>query len=206
MTRNEIYSNYIRSEEWELFRRTALRHYGTKCKACGKFKLPQAHHINYRNLHDCTLDDLVILCKRCHEDLHRKLNALGLKSSDLTRELTVVFARRKPRGITEPKYMALLKKVLMGEMDPSKLPIYSPPEKKPKKMEFAHTLYIGINFKTNFPINDSASRAIELGCANTPIVELQDYLKTKYLTDSEVGNNLGKIERLYDWPPKKNQK
>ena len=65
------YYDYLHSEEWQAKRLQALVRDNFRCQLCGSGTNVQVHHINYENLHtDAELDDLVTLCKACHEKVH----------------------------------------------------------------------------------------------------------------------------------------
>ena len=74
------YYDYIRSAEWQEKRMQRLMMDGFRCKLCGSGINLQVHHISYDNMcQDAEIDDLVTLCKTCHEkvhstDLERKAN------------------------------------------------------------------------------------------------------------------------------------
>jgi hypothetical protein len=70
-TRRERYVEYINSEHWFDLRRQKIDANGKFCQCCSRFfDTVHVHHIYYRNLHDCTLDDLAVLCPGCHDDFH----------------------------------------------------------------------------------------------------------------------------------------
>ena len=69
------YEAYINSDEWADKRRDFLAsglptH---ECQACGKPRETgfHVHHRTYQRLGNEHLTDLVLLCPRCHQDLHR---------------------------------------------------------------------------------------------------------------------------------------
>ena len=74
------YYDYMRSSEWQEKRMQRLMMDGFRCQMCGSGTNLQVHHISYDNLRkDAEIDDLVTLCKTCHEkvhstDLERKAN------------------------------------------------------------------------------------------------------------------------------------
>lgn len=63
-----------------------------KCKCCGK-PGAEVHHLRYRSLggeHDT--NNLALLCKTCHEDIHAHLIQVQFKGKNLAR--TVRFVRK----------------------------------------------------------------------------------------------------------------
>ena len=77
------YSDYLASNEWKQLSAEAKKRDGFKCVACGTTESLEAHHLFYRkNLYDTQLDDLVTLCRECHNCTHRikerwKINRVG---------------------------------------------------------------------------------------------------------------------------------
>lgn len=70
------YSLFLKSKYWKKVRKTVLTRDGFMCRKCGYKKKLQVHHLsyehhNYEHLH---LDDLITLCKKCHESLHNIKN------------------------------------------------------------------------------------------------------------------------------------
>ena len=65
------YRQYIRSDEWEKKREERLKKDGYKCQECGTAKNLEVHHITYERLGNEDINDLITLCKECHENIHR---------------------------------------------------------------------------------------------------------------------------------------
>lgn len=68
MNRDDYRGDYLRSEHWQATRRWALR-LSSRCADCG---LPgrDVHHLTYRRLGHEHPDDLVVLCRACHDRRH----------------------------------------------------------------------------------------------------------------------------------------
>ena len=64
------YNLYIKSEQWKEKREDRKFLDGLKCRFCGSAKNLQVHHITYENVPNEDMDDLITLCKSCHEKLH----------------------------------------------------------------------------------------------------------------------------------------
>lgn len=63
---------YYNSDEWVEKKNKKLRQAGFKCEKCGASGvLLEVHHINYNNFRREELDDLRVVCKKCHHRLHR---------------------------------------------------------------------------------------------------------------------------------------
>ena len=82
------YDEYLRSPHWQSFRRVYLAAAGWKgCHCCGEPKV-ELHHQSYARLGHEEPDDVIPLCRGCHERLHTLLKAgqlatLATAASDL---------------------------------------------------------------------------------------------------------------------------
>lgn len=79
--RMEGYLRYIDSEHW-----TKLRNYKValigQCQNCKAKNSLHVHHVDYKDYYSCTVDDLVVLCVMCHNDLHDALRMIKAKPID----------------------------------------------------------------------------------------------------------------------------
>ena len=67
------YQEYLQSKEWQIVRRKRLQIDGYRCQMCGTGKNLQVHHISYEHLgQEKEIDDLVTLCKECHQKVHEE--------------------------------------------------------------------------------------------------------------------------------------
>jgi len=68
------YNDYLQTDYWKDLRQLALERDGN-CKLCNDDIILQAHHRSYKNKwgKEKELNDLVILCKRCHELFHNNV-------------------------------------------------------------------------------------------------------------------------------------
>jgi len=73
MTDRQIaYQYFLQSPGWLGLRLKCFERDGHRCQGCGTNERLQAHHRFYRQRwEDTELDDLVTLCKGCHEALHQ---------------------------------------------------------------------------------------------------------------------------------------
>lgn len=65
------YQDYLNSPKWIEKRNKALVLGGFKCGKCGSEKSLQVHHLTYERIGHEAQGDLIVLCKKCHEGLHR---------------------------------------------------------------------------------------------------------------------------------------
>lgn len=75
---------YLRSEKWDNVRLEALVAAQAKCRICGFESVGNdAHHITYpESFWDTSVDDLVILCRPCHELTHAFLTEKRLSKEE----------------------------------------------------------------------------------------------------------------------------
>jgi len=71
--RERRYLEYLNSTHWQTLRREKFFQIGGKfCQCCNATAVCiNVHHVNYKKLVDCTVDDLIALCVECHFFLHR---------------------------------------------------------------------------------------------------------------------------------------
>lgn len=62
------YRDYLETAHWQRTRRLAFERYGDRCVLCGHTGT-DVHHRTYERLGCEQLDDLIVLCRTCH-DLH----------------------------------------------------------------------------------------------------------------------------------------
>jgi 5-methylcytosine-specific restriction endonuclease McrA len=64
------YFEYIHSPQWQARSAECIRKAGYKCKKCGSMFGLQTHHKQYANLGNEKDEDLRVLCKSCHKEIH----------------------------------------------------------------------------------------------------------------------------------------
>lgn len=64
------YPDYLRTQEWQQTRRAKLSQVGHQCRKCGADRPLHVHHLTYDHVGHEWLDELVVLCKACHRDVH----------------------------------------------------------------------------------------------------------------------------------------
>lgn len=68
--RKKQYNKYIQSEDWKMKREELFEDRGKQCEKCGSINHLQVHHLTYENFGNESLEDLQILCRGCHLELH----------------------------------------------------------------------------------------------------------------------------------------
>lgn len=70
---------YLKSDHWKNLRLEKLVSVQGKCHVCKMQGFDfDVHHISYRNLYDVRLDDLAVLCRKCHKHVHEVLDNLHM--------------------------------------------------------------------------------------------------------------------------------
>lgn len=64
------YQAYLLTNHWGRFRRRAIAHYGGRCERCSAERRLEVHHLRYPTLGTETMDDVRVLCRRCHDARH----------------------------------------------------------------------------------------------------------------------------------------
>lgn len=68
----DIYTEYLSSPEWNAIRNTIQQRDDNTCVLCGSTFMLHVHHITYKNVGHEDLEDLILVCKECHEEIHRR--------------------------------------------------------------------------------------------------------------------------------------
>lgn len=114
---------YLKSEEWKDVRIEALARDGAKCQLCGFESVSNdAHHIHYpKSFWDTKSDDLIILCRPCHNFIHDLekcgvVNFKGEKANCVSGIQAIIKAISTWRGfITNPQPQTIPKTSVLAE-------------------------------------------------------------------------------------------
>jgi 5-methylcytosine-specific restriction endonuclease McrA len=66
-----FYANYMLSSQWKARCFDVLQRDKYLCQACFKHKATQVHHLTYKRVGKERLEDLISVCKRCHNIITR---------------------------------------------------------------------------------------------------------------------------------------
>ena len=66
------YNEYLRSERWQDKREATLQRDGFRCQICLIATATQVHHLTYANVFSEEEEDLLSVCKSCHDNEHGK--------------------------------------------------------------------------------------------------------------------------------------
>lgn len=71
MKHSREYVLYMRSWAWQMRKVHKLNAAGHRCENCSEPYGLEVHHLTYARLGRERDDDLVVLCRRCHQNEHR---------------------------------------------------------------------------------------------------------------------------------------
>lgn len=76
------YEQYLRSPHWKSLRLEFWQHgpHSGKCCNCSNRNNLHLHHKTYKRIGHENLDDLCLLCERCHDKIHGREKTAGKKS------------------------------------------------------------------------------------------------------------------------------
>lgn len=104
------YLDYLESLHWAKLREAAFCIAGNRCEVCRSNVRLNGHHLVYRNpLTDCTTDDVMALCERCHNAWHNWLKFAGFSVPQFCRLSTrgaiqvLIFGQPPPKSVKPPK-------------------------------------------------------------------------------------------------------
>lgn len=66
----ESYQEYLESNLWKEKRTWILKCFKNKCQKCGEKGFLQVHHKNYNSVGNENMDDVTVLCYKCHKEEH----------------------------------------------------------------------------------------------------------------------------------------
>ncbi len=75
LRRMDYRTEYLLTPEWRERRAWLLAATGYRCSRCGMYsKVLDVHHRTYERLGDEAPQDIVALCRRCHQDEHARVD------------------------------------------------------------------------------------------------------------------------------------
>lgn len=75
-TKPKWYTKYLNSKWWGSRKLMFLKFWNYRCCICRSDKHVEVHHNNYNNLYRESMNDCVVLCRKCHKRHHRYMEAL----------------------------------------------------------------------------------------------------------------------------------
>lgn len=71
------YKEYIKSTAWYQKKLARLKKDKYTCQKCGDTEFLEVHHLTYDNLGDEPMEDLITVCRDCHQKIHDKYGRKG---------------------------------------------------------------------------------------------------------------------------------
>ena len=94
---------YLQSKHWKEVKRKYARTHEYKCYVCGKRRKLHLHHRTYKRLGNERMSDLVYLCEKHHEELHRLVGRRKLRWKGAEKELRKRWQSREKKPFKKPK-------------------------------------------------------------------------------------------------------
>ena len=114
-TFKEKYLEYISSAKWKRLRDAKIESVGSVCDRCGISKFSarlEVHHLHYRTFKQERLEDLQVLCHKCHEfaDVERQtITDLEKKARQQSSSLYIGFVKWLENGYEGGKEISSVK-------------------------------------------------------------------------------------------------
>lgn len=108
----DSYDEYLKTDLWKGIRKKVLVRDGRSCRCCGA-KALTAHHTSYdfEVLMGRRNDDLVSICRPCHEQVHFDESGVKVTLDEANRRMRRIMSFRKPRNSIKPDRKCNPKKV-----------------------------------------------------------------------------------------------
>jgi len=106
MIKNTItYHEFLKSSEWFTLRENVKARDCNQCRVCNKKTELVVHHKTYERWRLCLSEDLMTVCKKCHEKIHfDEGKKIELTKESLKKRLKKVNTERSKMP-AQPKYM-----------------------------------------------------------------------------------------------------
>jgi hypothetical protein len=75
--RRTLYDNYLQSPQWRGLRQRVIERAKSVYERCLKNRITEVHHLTYDRLGNERIEDLLGVCRTCHEELH-EIEAEGI--------------------------------------------------------------------------------------------------------------------------------
>jgi 5-methylcytosine-specific restriction endonuclease McrA len=95
------YREYLRTHHWRRTRELALERAGHRCALCPSCDFLSVHHRSYLRLGFEQPQDLIVLCRECHERHHQRIILAAIRATD-AKALKVEAALTHEPSIEEP--------------------------------------------------------------------------------------------------------
>lgn len=148
-SRKEYREQYLRSEEWRLLSAAILLR-DPMCRLCEKNKSNDAHHLTYERIHHELPDDLIGVCRKCHNLVHKYL---GIAQCNTLRALKAAIEEsRSVHRLDEPlvkKIFALNHRAFLLCAGVLKIPAHTMQASVGKRLTYSQWIKIARLLKCN---------------------------------------------------------
>jgi 5-methylcytosine-specific restriction endonuclease McrA len=76
------YSSYLKTNHWACIRAFALERAHHQCALCPTTSPLDVHHRSYQRLGFEAPEDLIVLCRECHDRHHQRLRLAGVRATN----------------------------------------------------------------------------------------------------------------------------
>jgi len=83
------YKEYLLTDEWKKKRKIILERANYRCQVCDSNKNLHVHHRTYENIYNENIDDLTLLCGKCHKQFHNMDKILELLKAFINNRLEI---------------------------------------------------------------------------------------------------------------------
>jgi 5-methylcytosine-specific restriction endonuclease McrA len=81
------YRRYLKSDKWLNLKKQVFERDKHRCQTCHAIKQLEVHHVTYDRLGNENLDDLIMLCKLCHEAITNVIRGERYKGKEIREEI-----------------------------------------------------------------------------------------------------------------------
>lgn len=92
LEQREAHRKRISSKAWNTLKEQILERDGHRCVQCLNKENLQVHHLTYKRVGKEVLKDLVTLCKRCHDEVHRLSKSQDFTKNTLEEDTNKIIA------------------------------------------------------------------------------------------------------------------
>jgi len=91
------HKNYLQSEHWKRIKQAyMISNRPKECWCCKTKDQPlDLHHLHYQNVGNEQLEDLELLCRTCHAEVHRVTDGLFCVRDHIVKAMEIVKARHQ---------------------------------------------------------------------------------------------------------------
>lgn len=133
--RQKRYRKYLKSNHWSTFRQAVIKARGGICEKCSidtTGNTAYVRHITFKRVGMETMDDVTLVCSKCHGGLYADSNAKDtnqFKPADI--QPTAATVGRRPKGMPRSKWRSIQKRT---QATPTERKAYKRPKGMPRTL------------------------------------------------------------------------